>query len=119
VLVGVARLMVSDFMTETPGTIRTDPIRAIEAVAVGVSFLGAGTIFRRGEDTVTGLTTAASMWLVAAIGISVAVEKYVLSIGVTVLVLIVLVAIRFVEYVWIGTKDEPDYRENSSGDGGD
>jgi putative Mg2+ transporter-C (MgtC) family protein len=40
--------------------IRFDPVRIVEAIMTGVSFLGAGTIFRRGQnDYVEGLTTAA------------------------------------------------------------
>lgn len=68
-----------------------DPIRAIQAVALGVGFLGGGMIVTRrdGED-VKGLTTAASIWATAAIGIACGFAHYVLAIGVTVLLLVVL-----------------------------
>jgi putative Mg2+ transporter-C (MgtC) family protein len=69
------------------GLVRSDPIRIIEAVITGISFLGAGTILRhRGSDHVEGLTTAASLLFVAALGICVALSQIVLAIGVTVLV---------------------------------
>lgn len=71
--------------------IRLDPIRVIEAVVTGVSFLGAGTIFlTRGKDHVAGLTTAASLWMTSAVGMAVALERYVLAIGSTLLLFVVL-----------------------------
>jgi putative Mg2+ transporter-C (MgtC) family protein len=73
------------------GILRTDPIRIIEAVVTGVSFLGAGTIIRgpRGHH-VEGLTTAAATLFVAGLGISVALRQIVLAAGATVLALAVL-----------------------------
>ena len=62
-----------------------DPIRIIQAIVVGVSFIGAGTIFKdRGgdEDPVEGLTTAASLLAVTAIGIAVALRLYLAAAGV-------------------------------------
>lgn len=71
--------------------IQVDPIRVLEAIIAGVSFLGAGTIFRRTDkETTEGLTTAASLLFVAAIGVSVAVGQFVLAIGATLLALLVL-----------------------------
>jgi len=68
--------------------ITTDPIRAIEAIIVGISFLGAGTILKyrqEGERVVEGLTTSASILSVAAIGIAVALDAYVLAVGAAIL----------------------------------
>jgi putative Mg2+ transporter-C (MgtC) family protein len=70
--------------------IRADPIRVVEAIVAGVSFLGAGTIFRRGGTQVEGLTTAASLFAAAGIGIAVGAREYALAIGVTLLILLVL-----------------------------
>ena len=67
---------------------QADPGRIIEAVVVGISFVGAGTVLKK-KDTVKNLTTAASMLLVAAIGIAIALEQYVLACSVTVLVIFV------------------------------
>jgi len=73
------------------GLVRSDPIRIIEAVITGISFLGAGTILRhKGSDHVEGLTTAASLLFVAALGVCVALSQVLLAIGVTALVLITL-----------------------------
>jgi putative Mg2+ transporter-C (MgtC) family protein len=71
--------------------VRSDPIRIIQAVITGISFLGAGTILRhKGSDHVEGLTTAASLLFVAAIGFCVALSQILLAIGVTALVLVTL-----------------------------
>lgn len=74
-----------------PEIIRSDPIRIIQAIITGVTFLGAGTIIRqRGEGHVEGLTTAASILFASGVGVSIALSKWVLAIGGTVLVLITL-----------------------------
>lgn len=78
------------------GLIRTDPIRLTEAIVTGVSFLGAGTIFRNKdkESTVEGLTTAASVLFVAAVGISVALSQFITAVGGTILILITLRVVK-------------------------
>jgi putative Mg2+ transporter-C (MgtC) family protein len=79
------------------GLVRADPIRIIEAVITGVSFLGAGTILRhKGSDHVEGLTTAASLLFVVALGVCVALSQVLLAIGVTVLVLATLRGVGYV-----------------------
>jgi putative Mg2+ transporter-C (MgtC) family protein len=71
--------------------INSDPLRIVEAVITGVSFLGAGTIFRRNNgDQVEGLTTAASLLFVAVIGVCVAVGQWATAIVLTALVLVIL-----------------------------
>jgi|TARA_B100001971_G_C18122146_1_gene500025 putative Mg2+ transporter-C (MgtC) family protein len=67
----------------------TDPTRIAAGIVTGIGFLGAGTIFRA-KDQVRGLTTAASLWAVAAIGLSIAVGLYLLSAVAVVLILIIL-----------------------------
>lgn len=97
-LVGLADVLVTRFSYEAyGGSLRADPIRIVEAVVTGVAFLGAGTIFRRDGDVVEGLTTAASILLAAAIGVAVALERWIVALGVTLLVLLVLRGIRGVE----------------------
>ena len=67
----------------------------IEAVVTGGSFLGAGSIIReRSNGHVEGLTTAASLLFAAAIGIGVDMEQFVLTGGVT---LVVLTTVRWVK----------------------
>jgi putative Mg2+ transporter-C (MgtC) family protein len=60
------------------GTVR-DPARVAAQIVTGVGFLGAGTIWRT-PSTVRGLTTAASIWLAAAIGMLVGSGMYLLAI---------------------------------------
>ena len=79
--------------------VRSDPTRIIQAVITGVSFLGAGTIIRRSVSRqVEGLTTAASILFAAAVGICVALLQLVLAVGVTVIVLITLRGVGFVQH---------------------
>lgn len=66
--------------------IRMDPLRLAAQIISGVGFLGAGVILRRGDDTITGLTTAAIVWGAAGIGVAVGAGFYVEAvIGVTLL----------------------------------
>lgn len=91
-LVGLADLLVSHFAEETiPNVLRADPLRIVEAIVTGVAFLGAGTIFRHPHDRVIeGLTTGASLLLVAAVGVAVAMGQLLLAILVTGVSLILL-----------------------------
>ena len=73
-----------------------DPTRIIHGVVTGVGFLGAGSIMRQ-EGFVLGLTTAASIWMVAAIGVAVGVHAWGLAVTGTVLALIVLEGYRWLE----------------------
>jgi len=93
---GLAGLATAE-MTQTGGDFRADPIRVIQAVAVGIGFLGGGMIFvNRNRDRVVGLTTAASIWATAAMGIAVGLAHYRLAVGVTILLTFVLrVLVRF------------------------
>lgn len=97
-LVGVADLLVSHFVGETyPDVLRADPIRVVEAIVTGVAFIGAGTIFRdRRNGSVEGLTTAASLLLVSAIGIAVALRQLVLAVSITIVTLILLRVVALV-----------------------
>src|SRR6266568_368167 len=64
------------WMTAVPlDAIRTDPTRMAQGIMTGIGFLGAGVIFKEGF-TVRGLTTAASIWITAAIGILTGVGFY-------------------------------------------
>jgi putative Mg2+ transporter-C (MgtC) family protein len=97
-LVGLGDALLLRFLVEGQTSVRADPIRIVEAIVTGISFLGAGTIFRRSRsEQVEGLTTAASILLCAAVGISVALRQFVLAVGVTLLALIVLRALTGVE----------------------
>jgi putative Mg2+ transporter-C (MgtC) family protein len=73
-----------------------DPSRVAAQVISGVGFLGAGSIILRNE-VVKGLTTAASLWAVAAVGLAVGCGLYVAAIAATVIVLIILAGIKPLE----------------------
>ncbi len=68
-----------------------DPSRVAAGVVVGVGFIGAGVIFRgaRGEE-VAGLTTAATIWVTAAIGLAAGAGLYLLSVVVTAVIVGIL-----------------------------
>ena len=74
------------------GTVEVDPLRVAAAIVTGVSFLGAGTIFRSdaGGGKIGGLTTAATIWLSAAVGMAVSLGQLIVAIGVTLIALLVL-----------------------------
>ena len=95
-LVRLGDTLVDSFAAESiPEVLRADPIRIVEAIVTGVAFLGAGTIFRdRERAAVEGLTTAASLLLVSAIGIAVALQQLILAAAVTALTLILLRTVR-------------------------
>jgi len=67
-----------------------DTARVAAGVVAGVGFLGAGAIIRGGEGVVAGLTTAATIWAVAGIGLAAGAGLYLVSAVTTVIILIVL-----------------------------
>ncbi|RFU49820.1 MgtC/SapB family protein [Paraburkholderia sp. DHOC27] len=80
-----------------------DPSRMAAQVVSGIGFLGAGSILMRGE-IVRGLTTAASLWSVAAIGLAVGGGMYTASIAATIIILIILAGIKPLERRFITVK---------------
>lgn len=78
-----------------PGTHSTDPARLAAQIISGVSFLGAGIIFRNGSS-VRGLTTAAGIWATAAIGLAIGAGMYVIGlIGTLIIAVIQIIMHRF------------------------
>jgi putative Mg2+ transporter-C (MgtC) family protein len=75
----------------------SDPARVAAGVVVGVGFLGAGVILHRQGGIVAGLTTAATIWVVAGIGLAAGAGLYIVAAVATALVLGVLMMPR-----WIG-----------------
>jgi putative Mg2+ transporter-C (MgtC) family protein len=87
----------NEWMTVLPlDTIRTDPTRMAQGIMTGIGFLGAGVIFKEGL-TVRGLTTAASIWVTAAIGILIGIGFHFAATVGAVATLSVLAAFRFLE----------------------
>jgi putative Mg2+ transporter-C (MgtC) family protein len=74
-----------------------DPTRIAGQVATGIGFLGAGLIFREGSRT-KNLTTAAGIWVAAALGVACGAGLFILSIVTTVLILVMLTVYRFIEH---------------------
>lgn len=99
-LVALGDVISSRFHIELGGQlVQADPIRIMEAVITGVSFLGAGTIIRSRDDgQVEGLTTAASLLVAAGVGICVVLSRMVLAVGITILTLFALRGLSYVEY---------------------
>jgi putative Mg2+ transporter-C (MgtC) family protein len=93
----------SSFVDET--NVRVDPARLAAAVITGIGFLGAGTILFTGKS-ITGLTTAASLWVVSAIGLAVGAGFYFASGVTTVMVLVTLWAFNKLEKRYISAKRE-------------
>ncbi len=91
--------IVARFASNTSAqTAGTDPIRIIQAIIVGISFLGAGTIIqRRQQERIEGLTTSASILFTAAVGIAVALDQIYLATGVTLLVVVINYFLKFLE----------------------
>jgi putative Mg2+ transporter-C (MgtC) family protein len=85
-----------DHWVRTPGDSRLDPTRMAQGIMTGIGFLGAGVIFKEGLS-VRGLTTAASIWITAAIGILTGVGFYLAAAVATLLVLGTLSAFRWIE----------------------
>jgi putative Mg2+ transporter-C (MgtC) family protein len=97
-LVEIGQLVVQGATSGDATTLRVDPLRLVEAVISGVAFIGAGTIFaRRGEGNVAGITTAASLLMVAVIGVAAGFGYHAVAVGSTVLTLLVLTVLNFVE----------------------
>ena len=80
-LTGLTEVIIHELGGDTtPSLVRADPIRVVEAIATGVSFIGAGTVFRHyKENVVEGLTTAASLLFVAGIGVAVGLKQILLA----------------------------------------
>ena len=81
-----------------------DPVRIAAGVITGVGFLCAGTIIRYGE-AVKGLTTAASLWVVAAIGLAVGCGFYSGAVISAILTLITLLFLRYIEGKILGKEE--------------
>lgn len=81
-----------------------DPIRTLQAIVVGISFLGAGTIVHQKGEGVEGLTTAAGIYLTAGIGVAAAVDRVGMALVITVAATLILIIVGLVED-WVGRFD--------------
>ncbi|OPA74346.1 magnesium transporter MgtC [Paenibacillus selenitireducens] len=84
-------------------TLNRDPARLAASVITGIGFLGAGTILFTGKS-ITGLTTAASLWVVAAIGLAIGAGFYYAAVAATLLVLLNLWVLNKIEQKFLNGK---------------
>lgn len=101
---------------EGSGSLRIDPTRIAAGAMTGVGFLGAGVILKTGVS-IQGLTTAACIWMVSAIGLAVGAGQYVAAISGFAITVFALWVLRYVElimprtsyrYVTLVTDDSSD-----------
>jgi putative Mg2+ transporter-C (MgtC) family protein len=85
------------FLTSGQSVVRADPTRIAAQIVTGIGFLGAGAIIRQGLS-VRGLTTAATLWVVAAIGLAAGAGYYSAAVITTALVLFSLYPLRIAAY---------------------
>lgn len=82
-----------------------DPLRIIQAIAIGIGFIGAGVIFRQ-TSGIVGLTTAAGLWTTAAIGIAVGAKFYLLAAFATFFAILILAGFGLLEEKFLKKKNE-------------
>lgn len=73
-----------------------DLFRIVEGIIVGIGFIGTGLIVLRGSHP-TGLTTAAGIWVAAAVGVAVGFELYILAVGTTFLTILIFAVLWWIE----------------------
>ena len=91
-------------------SITTDPSRVLGQVVTGIGFLGAGVILARG-GTVVGVTSAAVVWMLAAIGASIGLSRPGQAMALSLVTVAILLGVRFLELTFrrlAGGSDEPD-----------
>ncbi|PCJ88182.1 MAG: MgtC/SapB transporter [Flavobacteriales bacterium] len=97
-------VIISSIITkEYVGDTMFDPLRVASHIIVGVGFIGGGAIFLR-ERSVSGLTTAANLWIAAGIGMAVGFGLYPIAIFATVLALLVFLMLRGIRILTIRMK---------------
>ncbi len=109
ILICLGSALLMDLSIRIAGTSGGDPGRIAAQVVTGIGFLGAGTILHA-RGTITGLTSAATIWVVAAIGLTVGAGYMFEALGATVTVMAVLEGLGYIERRFI---DQP----SDSGEG--
>ena len=110
-IIGIATALMTIISLQI-ATMASDPAsvdvsRVVSMILTGIGFIGAGTIIQS-RGIVKGLTTAASIWMVTAIGIAVGLGMFSAAVIATILVLVILIALRN-----ISLEDEiSDHKEN-------
>lgn len=102
VCLGSTLFTLASFSIEKP---YLDMSRIAAQVALGVGFIGGGVIFKA-KDKILGLTTAANLWVLAAIGLIIGIGNYFAAIVTTALALILLIIGSKIERITLKTKDK-------------
>lgn len=104
-LIGLGEILVASYDTQDlQQNLRTDPLRIVEAIVVGISFIGAGTILKaKDSNNILYLTTAASILFSAGIGISVGLHQYILAVGATLALITINFLLNYLEE-WLRRK---------------
>ena len=84
----------------------SDPGRVAAQIVTGIGFLGAGSILK-GGGTIHGLTTAASLWVVAAVGMAAGAGAWGVAVATTIIVLISLWPLQAIERRYFAHRREP------------
>lgn len=95
------------YMTENEQFVNFDPSRLAAYVVSGIGFLGAGTILVQG-NTVRGLTTAASIWVVAGVGLSIGIGMYFAGVFTTIIVILSLFFLNKVDETFLKKKNSSE-----------
>lgn len=98
------------------GNSNLDPIRVIEAVTAGVSFLAAGTIIHASGE-IRGLTTGAGIWLAGALGLACGAGFYIIALFGGILGVAIVVAVKRFEQHLLETKETPAEKKRGKSDG--
>jgi putative Mg2+ transporter-C (MgtC) family protein len=92
-------LLTDSRIADATEIVRMDPLRTVQGIMTGIGFLGAGVILKEGAS-IRGLTTAASIWITAAIGIAIGSGNTILAFLATILTLITLILFRWFEDIF-------------------
>ena len=104
----------AEVFTSEPGTGPRDPARVAAQIVTGVGFLGAGTLLQT-KNKIRGLTTAATIWLVAAVGMAVGVGFYSGAVFVTVFAVVALILLAPVsEYLSLEASEERKIKKRAA-----
>ena len=104
----------AEVFTSEPGMGPRDPARVAAQIVTGVGFLGAGTLLQS-KNKIRGLTTAATIWLVAAVGMAVGVGFYSGAVFVTVFAVVALILLAPVsEYLSLEASEERKIKKRAA-----
>lgn len=113
ICVGAAIYMCVGLLLVNAGGAQGDPARIAAQVVTGIGFLGAGCIIQAG-GRVTGLTSAATIWVVASIGLVAGAGFPLLAVSAAIMVLVTLVVLGAVEQRFLESASPDDYRDSPS-----